>query len=91
MPLTSAERAKIVGEYQLAEKDTGTPEVQVALMTHRIRYLTDHFKKEAKDFHSRRGLRALVSQRRKLLVYLKRKDASRYNTLIQKLGLRDSY
>lgn len=91
MSLTSAQKAEIVNEYKRDEKDTGSPEVQVSLITGRIKYLTDHFKANKKDFHSRRGLQALVNKRRKLLVYLKKNDGSRYLALIQKLGLRDSY
>ena len=91
MSLNSAQKAEIVGEFQRAKKDTGSPEVQVSLMTGRIKYLTEHFKEHKKDFHSRRGLQALVNKRRKLLKYLKASDQSRYTTLIQKLGLRDSY
>ncbi len=88
MSISTAEKAKIVGEYQQAQNDTGSPEVQVALLSGRITYLTEHFKTNAKDHHSRRGLLALVSQRRKLLDYLKRKNAERYRTLIERLGLR---
>lgn len=91
MALTSVQKAEVVTEFKRAEKDTGSPEVQVSLMTSRIKYLTDHFKMNNKDFHSRRGLQALVNKRRKLLVYLKREDHARYAVLIQKLGLRDSY
>ncbi|MDI1352947.1 MAG: 30S ribosomal protein S15 [bacterium] len=91
MSLNSAEKAAIVTEYKRADKDTGSPEVQVSLMTGRIKYLTDHFKVNKKDFHSRRGLQSLVNKRRKLLKYLKRNDHARYQTLIQSLGLRDSY
>jgi small subunit ribosomal protein S15 len=91
MSLNSAEKAEIVNEYKRADKDTGSPEVQVSLITGRIKYLTDHFKEHKKDFHSRRGLQSLVNKRRKLLKYLKRNDKSRYQTLIQSLGLRDSY
>ncbi|MCC5014671.1 MULTISPECIES: 30S ribosomal protein S15 [Legionella] len=91
MSLTSAQKAEIVNEYKRADKDTGSPEVQVSLMSSRIKYLTDHFKDNKKDFHSRRGLQELVNKRRKLLKYLKRKDQARYQTLIQNLGLRDSY
>jgi len=91
MSLTSAQRAEIVNTYKRSENDTGTAEVQVSLMTGRIKYLTEHFKIHKKDFHSRRGLQALVNQRRKLLKYLKRKDDVRYTALIQSLGLRDSY
>jgi small subunit ribosomal protein S15 len=88
MSVTTADKAKIIGDYQLAKGDTGSPEVQVALMTARINDLTGHFKTHAKDHHSRRGLLKLVSQRRKLLDYLKRKNADRYRTLIDRLGLR---
>lgn len=88
MATTAAERAKIVSEYQQSKGDTGSPEVQVALLSSRITYLTEHFKSNKKDNHSRRGLLALVSQRRRLLDYLKRKDQTRYQTLIERLGLR---
>lgn len=88
MATTAADRAKIVSEFQQAKNDTGSPEVQVALLTSRIAYLTEHFKSNKKDNHSRRGLLALVSQRRRLLDYLKGKDNNRYQALIQRLGLR---
>ena len=88
MTSTAIEKAKIVGKYQIAKNDTGSPEVQVALMTDRITYLTEHFKTNAKDHHSRRGLLALVSQRRKRLDYLKRESLERYQGLIKNLGLR---
>ena len=88
MSVTTADKAKIVGDYQTAQGDTGSPEVQVALMTARINDLTGHFKTHAKDHHSRRGLLKLVSKRRKLLDYLKKKDVQRYRDLIAKLGLR---
>lgn len=91
MSLNSAEKAEIVNEYKRGDKDTGSPEVQVSLITGRIKYLTEHFKTNKKDFHSRRGLQELVNKRRKLLKYLKRNDQNRYQTLIQSLGLRDSY
>lgn len=91
MSLNSAEKAEIVNNYKRAEKDTGSSEVQVSLITGRIKYLTEHFKEHKKDFHSRRGLQLLVNKRRKLLKYLKRSDNARYQTLIQSLGLRDSY
>ncbi len=91
MSLTSVQKAEIVGQYKRADNDTGSCEVQVSLMTGRIKYLTEHFKINKKDFHSRRGLQALVNKRRKLLKYLKRTDHARYQTLIQSLGLRDSY
>jgi small subunit ribosomal protein S15 len=88
MASTAAKKAKVVSEYQQAKNDTGSPEVQVALITSRIGYLTEHFKTNAKDHHSRRGLLALVSQRRKLLDYLKGKNLGRYQSLIERLGLR---
>lgn len=91
MSLNSADKAAIVNQYKRAEKDTGSSEVQVSLITGRIKYLTEHFKVNKKDFHSRRGLQELVNKRRKLLKYLKRSDSTRYQTLIQSLGLRDSY
>ena len=91
MSLNSADKAAIVNEFKRAEQDTGSPEVQVSLITGRIKYLTEHFKEHKKDFHSRRGLQELVNKRRKLLKYLKRNDQARYMTLIQKLELRDSY
>ncbi len=77
-----------MGEFATAKGDTGSPEVQVAILSERIKNLTDHFKDHKKDNHSRRGLLALVSQRRSLLDYLNRKDSARYQTLIEKLGLR---
>ncbi len=86
--LTTAERQAIINDYQRGENDTGSPEVQVALLTARIQYLTDHFKTHKKDLHSRRGLLKLVNQRRKLLSYLKKKDEQRYQDLIKRLGLR---
>ena len=88
MPVTVAQKAQIITEHQRAQGDTGSPEVQVALLTARINGLTDHFKVNVKDHHSRRGLLKLVSQRRKLLDYLKRKNADKYRQLIDKLGLR---
>ena len=88
MSITTAQTAKLIGEYQQSSNDTGSPEVQVALLSSRISTLTEHFKSHAKDHHSRRGLLALVSQRRKLLDYLKRKNADRYRSLIARLGLR---
>lgn len=91
MSLNSAEKAEIVNEYKRADNDTGSPEVQVSIITSRIKYLTEHFKMHKKDFHSRRGLQSLVNKRRKLLKYLKSSDQSRYKDLIQSLGLRDSY
>lgn len=91
MSLTCVQKTEIIDQFKRAEKDTGSPEVQVSLMTNRIKYLTEHFKVNRKDFHSRRGLQELVNKRRKLLKYLKRKDTERYQSLIQNLGLRDSY
>jgi small subunit ribosomal protein S15 len=88
MSITTAETARLISEYKQGENDTGSPEVQVALLTSRITTLTEHFKTNAKDHHSRRGLLALVSQRRKLLDYLKRKNTDRYRALIARLGLR---
>ena len=88
MAITTAQKAQILKDYQRAAADTGSPEVQVALLTARINDLTGHFKANAKDHHSRRGLLKMVSRRRKLLDYLKGKDADRYTALIQKLGLR---
>jgi small subunit ribosomal protein S15 len=88
MSVTVAQKAQIITENQRAQGDTGSPEVQVALITARINGLTDHFKANVKDHHSRRGLLMLVSQRRKLLDYLKRKNADKYRQLIEKLGLR---
>mgnify|MGYP000113605955 CR=1 FL=1 len=88
MAVTVIQKADIVKQFQRAEGDTGSPEVQVALLTARINDLTPHFKANTKDHHSRRGLLRLVSQRRKLLDYLKGKDVERYRTLITKLGLR---
>lgn len=88
MSLTAEQKANIVAEYKRSEGDTGSPEVQVALLTTRINQLQDHFKANKQDHHSRRGLIRMVNQRRKLLDYLKRKDLERYNALIGKLGLR---
>ena len=91
MSLTSEQKVDIINESKQGKNDTGSPEVQVSLMTGRIKYLTDHFKTHKKDFHSRRGLQALVNKRRRLLQYLKKSSQERYTTLIQRLGLRDSY
>ncbi|MGV6859517.1 MAG: 30S ribosomal protein S15 [bacterium] len=88
MALNSEAKAAIVAEYQLDAKDTGSPEVQVALLTARIKDLTPHFEHHKHDHHSRRGLLRLVNQRRKLLDYVKRKDEERYKSLISRLGLR---
>ena len=88
MALTAAQKSDIVREYALSEGDTGSPEVQVALLTGNINQLQDHFKSHEHDHHSRRGLIRMVNTRRKLLDYLKRKDSVRYSALIQRLGLR---
>jgi small subunit ribosomal protein S15 len=88
MSLNAQEKAKIVQEHQQSEGDTGSPEVQVALLTANINKLQDHFAAHKQDHHSRRGLIRMVNQRRKLLDYLKGKDVNRYASLIQKLGLR---
>ena len=88
MAVTAISKAEIVKQYQRAQSDTGSPEVQVALLTNRINYLTEHFKAHVKDHHSRRGLLKLVSQRRSQLDYLKRVNADRYRSLIERLGLR---
>ena len=88
MALIAEKKAEIVKEYQVGESDTGSPEVQVALLTANIQQLQGHFKSHTHDHHSRRGLIRMVNQRRKLLDYLKRKDAARYTDLIKRLGLR---
>jgi small subunit ribosomal protein S15 len=88
MALQVAQKAQVVQQYQRSGKDTGSPEVQIALLTERINSLADHFKAHVKDFHSRRGLLKLVSQRRKLLDYLRRKDADKYRSVIERLSLR---
>ncbi len=88
MSITPERKAALITEYARTSGDTGSPEVQVAILTERIVNLTEHFKTNKKDNHSRRGLLAMVTQRRRLLDYLKQKDDGRYQTLIQKLGLR---
>ncbi|CAA0079892.1 30S ribosomal protein S15 [BD1-7 clade bacterium] len=88
MALSATEKAAIVKDYQTAEGDTGSPEVQIALLTQNINKLQDHFASNKKDHHSRRGLIRMVNQRRKLLDYLKRKNGDRYTDLIKRLGLR---
>ena len=88
MAVTTADKARILTEYQRKKGDTGSPEVQVALLTERINMLTEHFKSHVKDFHSRRGLLKMVSQRRSLLDYLKRINVESYRSLIERLGLR---
>ncbi len=88
MSITQARTLELVNEFGKKEGDTGSPEVQVAILSERIRNLTDHMNQHKKDFHSRRGLLIMVGQRRRLLDYLKRKDKGRYETLIKQLGLR---
>ncbi len=88
MSITAERKTALVKEHARGSNDTGSPEVQVAILTERITNLTDHFKTHTKDNHSRRGLLKLVSQRRSLLDYLKRKDEARYRMLIEKLGIR---
>ena len=88
MPVTVAHKAEIISAHQRAQGDTGSPEVQVALLTARINGLNDHFKANVKDHHSRRGLLRMVSRRRKLLDYLKSRNTDSYRSLIEKLGLR---
>lgn len=88
MSISSAQKAQIVSDFQRGKGDTGSPEVQIALMSARISYLTEHFKENAKDHHSRRGLLRLVSRRRKLLDYLKSKDVESYRSVIKRLGIR---
>ena len=88
MSISIEDKADIIKKFATKEGDTGSPEVQVAILTTRINNLTGHFKDHKKDNHSRRGLLKLVSQRRRLLDYLKKKDEGRYKTLIEKLGLR---
>jgi small subunit ribosomal protein S15 len=86
--LNPEDKKEIIQKFQHKEGDTGSPEVQIALLSERIRYLNDHFKAHKKDHHSRRGLLKLVGQRRRLLNYLKRKDVERYRTVIKALGIR---
>lgn len=88
MSITAERKSELVKEYARSEGDTGSPEVQVAILTERIRNLTDHMRIHKHDFHSRRGLLVMVGQRRRLLDYLKKKEQGRYDTLIQQLGLR---
>jgi small subunit ribosomal protein S15 len=83
-----AQKPDIIDEFRTHPNDTGSPEVQIALLTRRIQYLTEHFKTFKKDYHSRRGLLKLVGRRRRLLDYLKRKDITRYRQLVERLGLR---
>jgi len=86
--LNAATKQQIIGEYATGDSDTGSPEVQVALLTHRIAHLTEHLKEHKHDHHSRRGLLLLVGQRRRLLNYLQQVDINRYRSLIERLGLR---
>lgn len=86
--LTQERKHEIIGQHKTHEKDTGSPEVQIAILSDRISYLTEHFKVHASDHHSRRGLLKLVGRRRRLLDYLKKKDNNRYKTIIEKLGIR---
>ncbi|HEX7926978.1 MAG TPA: 30S ribosomal protein S15 [bacterium] len=86
--ITQERRQEVINQFKRGDKDTGSPEVQIALLTERIKYLADHFKAHEKDHHSRRGLLKMVSQRRRLLDYLNRKDVARYRVIIEKLDLR---
>jgi small subunit ribosomal protein S15 len=86
--LSNERKTELIGSFRTHDSDTGSPEVQIALLSERINYLTEHFKTHVKDHHSRRGLLKLVQQRRRLLDYLKRKDVDRYAELIKKLGIR---
>ncbi len=88
MSITADRKQEVIQEFATAEGDTGSPEVQVAILSERIRNLTEHLKIHKKDYHSRRGLLMMVGQRRQLLDYLKRKEVGRYETLVERLGLR---
>ena len=88
MPLAKERKTEVIKEYRTHDSDTGSAEVQVAILSERITYLTDHFKSHKKDHHSRRGLLKIVGQRRRLLDYLKEKDINRYRKIIERLGLR---
>jgi small subunit ribosomal protein S15 len=88
MALVQERKIELIGQFKTHEKDTGSPEVQIALLSDRIRYLTEHFKSHKRDHHSRRGLLKLVGQRRRLLNYLKENKVDRYRTIIERLGLR---
>lgn len=88
MVMTPEKKREIIDDFRMHPSDTGSPEVQIALLSERITYLTEHFKTHKKDHHSRRGLLKLVGQRRQLLNYLKRKNVDRYNSVIERLGLR---
>ena len=88
MGLSTVQKTSIIGTHRIHDSDTGSPEVQIALLSERITYLTEHFKSHKKDHHSRRGLMMLVGQRRRLLDYLKKTDGNRYKVIIEKLGIR---
>ena len=88
MPSTKQQKTDLISQYRTHDGDTGSPEVQIALLSNRISYLTEHFKAHAKDHHSRRGLLKLVGRRRRLLDYLKKTDQERYRSIIDKLGIR---
>ena len=88
MPTTKQQKTDLISNYRVHDADTGSPEVQIALLSNRITYLTEHFKSHAKDHHSRRGLLKLVGRRRRLLDYLKKTDLERYRSIIDKLGIR---
>ena len=88
MPTTKQQKTDLISTFRTHEGDTGSPEVQIALLSNRINYLTEHFKEHAKDHHSRRGLLKLVGRRRRLLDYLKKTDLDRYRTVIDRLGIR---
>lgn len=88
MSLKKEDKTNIIQTYATKPEDTGSPEVQVAILSEKIKYLTEHMKEHKKDFHSRRGLLAMVSKRKKLLIYLRNKDKARYDSIISRLGLR---
>ena len=88
MVLSTEDKKKLIDKYRLHDSDTGSPEVQVGLLTHRISYLTEHLKMHKKDHHSRRGLLMLVGRRRRLLTYVKNKDVNRYRAIIETIGLK---
>lgn len=88
MPTTKQQKTELITSYRTHDVDTGSPEVQIALLSNRITYLTEHFKTHAKDHHSRRGLLKMVGRRRRLLDYLKKQDLERYRTIIDRLGIR---
>jgi small subunit ribosomal protein S15 len=88
MALSTEEKSKVIGQYQKGESDTGSPEIQIALLSKRIEFLTEHFSVHKKDHHSRHGLLKMVNTRRKLLDYLKKKNIDRYQTIVSSLGLR---